>query len=148
LNTIINSPLFYEEKLIIIHSLYILICICGRAMYLVKLKEGHQQTERIKSLFLFDIPSKLIALNKARCLYNYHVKHCIMSILIYHCAKFILDLNVFEFNFKLLIQLELMLWEETCIIIIWLIMLGVILVKYYFEKYEFSWFFLDFNKPS
>ena len=60
---------------------------------------------------------------------------------------FILHLNAFEFNFELLMHFELMLCEATCIFIIWL-MLGIILIKYYFEKLEFKWFFLNFRKPS
>ena len=49
---------------------------------------------------------------------------------------FILHLNAFEFNFELLMHFELMLCEATCIFIIWL-MLGIILIKYYFEKLKF-----------
>jgi len=57
-----------------------------------------------------------------------------------------LDLNAFEFNLELLIHLELMPCETTCIFIIRL-MLGVILIKHYFEKLEFRCFFPDFGKP-
>jgi hypothetical protein len=47
-----------------------------------------------------------------------HVKHCIMSILICINKNFVLNLNAFEFKFELLIHLELMLCEATCIFII------------------------------
>ena len=61
--------------------------------------------------------------------------------------NFVLHLNAFEFNFELLIHLELMLWEATCIFIIWL-MLGVIFINYYFQNLELRWFFPNFRNPS
>ena len=42
---------------------------------------------------------------------------------------FVVDLNASKFNFELLMHFELMLWEATCIFIIWL-MLRIILIKY------------------
>jgi hypothetical protein len=58
-----------------------------------------------------------------------------MSILVSIYKNFVLHLSAFEFNFELLIHLELMLCEATCIFIIEL-MLGVMLVRYFFAKLE------------